>query len=782
MTDYSGLQDNRASGPLWLRILLLLACVAGMLAVFCWIWISQGVSDQELLANMAKAEDFFRGVGSMEGWPWWSPHFLQGTSLAFAWGTLLSSVLLMVFWVPFGAVAGGKVAVVAALGFGAVGMYCFVRRWSGSDRAAWVGGFLYLIWPAVVTRAVEVEHAVVSVSMAILPWLVWAIVGFVRRGTLNAVLVAGVWTGALCLAYSKTALMALPVLVVFGAVEWSRQERTERPSVALLFLLAVVAALLGVVPNLPALREAGFVAMFEFGPFEGWQRAFSAKSALVWFDRDGVLGEGMGSGFAPSTGNAGGYLGLVCGALFVVALWRGRLHESEVGRQARLMLSLALGMFWLSFGPRNVIGGHFEFLRLSGGAADFTPAIAWFLIGAQVWIIAKLIPPEWRSRKWVVGLVSMVYLLVPGFLLIEWVPLFGNIRAPFDFAQVTGAVCLIAAAALSWDALIAGVGTRWVRWGLLWGLGGLALLDNGVYARTIFEERLPRKVWKDFGEAQDFLKTSEVRGRVYPVSGRYFYLMTPWMSGRSLSAEAFNSYLQQRGVATLQATAYLDDKNFSTYLRISGAAFVLVDKTDPDIPQKIQDRLGKLFPVAFENDHFAVFEVPESLGAGFLARDLVLARGASPVNALAALGGATHNLAMIEVEETRSDQVGAMGRVVEGKIVPIDSRTVDEGRPFLPVAGDLRSYQSVDFEPVDDDGWLVFNEAWHPDWHAYVDGERRPLRRAMLAFSGVDVRSGEMVKFRFEPPWWYDSCAWAGVAGWAGVLAVVAVGSWRRRE
>ena len=120
MTDYSGLQDNRASGPLWLRILLLLACVAGMLAVFCWIWISQGVSDQELLANMAKAEDFFRGVGSIDGWPWWSPHFLQGTSLAFAWGTLFSSVLLMCFGVAFGAVAGGKVAVVVALGFGAV--------------------------------------------------------------------------------------------------------------------------------------------------------------------------------------------------------------------------------------------------------------------------------------------------------------------------------------------------------------------------------------------------------------------------------------------------------------------------------------------------------------------------------------------------------------------------------------------------------------------------------------------------------------------------------------
>ena len=63
-----------------------------------------------------------------------------------------------------------------------------------------------------------------------------------------------------------------------------------------------------------------------------------------------------------------------------------------------------------------------------------------------------------------VGLVSIVYLLVPGFLLIEWVPLFGNIRAPFDFAQVTGAVCLIAAAALSWDILIAGVSHQWLLW------------------------------------------------------------------------------------------------------------------------------------------------------------------------------------------------------------------------------------------------------------------------------------------------------------------------------
>jgi len=43
-----------------------------------------------------------------------------------------------------------------------------------------------------------------------------------------------------------------------------------------------------------------------------------------------------------------------------------RVRETEEGGKARTMLALGLGMFWLSFGPRSVLRGHFEFLRLSG--------------------------------------------------------------------------------------------------------------------------------------------------------------------------------------------------------------------------------------------------------------------------------------------------------------------------------------------------------------------------------------------------------------------------------
>jgi hypothetical protein len=74
-------------------------CAAGVLfclvaAVILW-WVRMPISDQELLANFAKAGDFFRGVQSVGGLPWWSPSFLQGTSLAMAWGYMLSNPVLL---------------------------------------------------------------------------------------------------------------------------------------------------------------------------------------------------------------------------------------------------------------------------------------------------------------------------------------------------------------------------------------------------------------------------------------------------------------------------------------------------------------------------------------------------------------------------------------------------------------------------------------------------------------------------------------------------------------
>lgn len=743
-----------------------LAVVAALRA-----WIGQPVSDQELLANFAKAGDFFRGIQSLGSWPWWSPMFQQGTSLAPAWGVMISNALLLGGAGAFGFLAGCKVAVAACLLAGAGGMFFFLRRWTGNLSAAWLGAVFFLLNPSVLTRAAAFEHFVVIASLAVLPWVFWAAVGFLRGGTNREAVVLGVAFSALALAYGKTALMAVPALGAFAAAGYFARERRERPGLKRLALALGVVFLLAVLPNLPSLRETGFFAMFQLGPFEGWQQAFSSKSALGWFDRGGFLGEGMDSGFSPTTLNGGTYLGLVAGAVLAVALLRGSLHENPAGRAARLLLAIALGMFWLSFGPRSVAGGHFEFLRMSRGAADFTPAIAWFLLAAQVWIIFQLVPSGSLKWRWIAAVLSLVYLFVPGFRLLEWLPIYSSIRAPFDFFQVTGAVCIAGAVALATSVILSRAPV------LAMAVVLLAALDVSVYAKPFFTPKMDRAVWADFLEAQEFLKSSPAPGRVYPFSGRYFYLMTPWLSGRPLAAEAFNNYLQQRPVAMLQASAFLGDEQLETYFRVAGVAFLLVDKTDPDMTSRQKERLRKMCPVAFENTNIAVLEVKNPLGYAFLARDFIQTSSDGPETALAALGGAAHHLAVIQTPGGETAEPGLCGRVEDGRIVQREGEVLEEGRAFQPVKKTGKpNYQRAAFEPTGEAGWLVFNEAWHPDWRAREGGEEIAVRRGLVAFSAVKTMGKSPVVFEFRPPWWYDWCAWGGVAGWVAVLAYLALG------
>jgi hypothetical protein len=81
---------------------LLLACPLVFAAV---AWLGLPVSNQELLANFSKAENFYRGILSESGFPWWSPYYLQGTSLAFAWVFMATNATLLCFSIPFGFLA-----------------------------------------------------------------------------------------------------------------------------------------------------------------------------------------------------------------------------------------------------------------------------------------------------------------------------------------------------------------------------------------------------------------------------------------------------------------------------------------------------------------------------------------------------------------------------------------------------------------------------------------------------------------------------------------------------
>lgn len=748
-------------------ILLLLLLLAGTGTLVLVGWLQQPVSSQELLANFAKAHDFLAAAESVRGLPWWTPMFLQGTSLAFSWSFMVTNAVLLLFSIPLGYLAGPKIAAVVCLAFGAAGMHAFLKRYVADDRCALVGAALYLLSPSVLTRAAGYEHFVVICSMALLPWALWSLLGFIRNPSTGTAVGAALAYSAVVLAYGKTGVMALPVMVLFGLVEWLRQGRESRPGARLLAIASAAFLLLAVVPNLPALRETKFVAMFEFGPFEGWQHAFSTKSAMGWIDRDGILTRGTDSSYAPTTANGGTYLGLVVFAAFVIAFFRGTPHSSASGRQARLFLVFGLLMFWLSFGPTSVVGGQFAFLSMSYGAPDFSIAIAWFFVFAQVWMIFRLVPPDWPARRVIASAASIVYLFIPGFLLVEWLPIYRNIRAPFDFFQVTGVICVIVAAAVVIRLLFAEIHTPAIRSGLATAAILLACLDVSPYARPFFQEVMNPRVFGDFLATQEYLRDSKLPGRVYAFSGRYFYLLTPMLSHRPLVAEAFNSYLQQRGAAILHGAAFLSDENLTAFLNVAGISHVLVDKTDPDTAADFRERFSKLLPTGFENDNFVIFENKTSTGFGFLATDFLQATDDHPSVAAAALGGAKYEFATIELPGAGTSEPGLGGHIADGRIEAPSGKSLNPGKPFLNVSRLADgTYQRSRFGPVPADGWFVFNEAWHPDWRAFAGTRPVKVRKAFLGLSAVRVKTGEPVTFEFRPPVWYTLCAVVTIAAW----------------
>ena len=755
-------------------------CVAALFVICLFAWLQQPVSNQELVANFAKAGDFFRAAKSVGGIPWWSPMFMQGTSLAMDWSFMLTNAVLLAFSGTLGFLAGSKVAVAVCLVLGALGMHFFLQRYTENRLSAVLGGFLFLCFPAVLTRALGFEHFVVLMSLALLPWVFWSLIGMTRTPTPRSAVIFALGFSALMMAYGKTGLMAAPVLLAFGATEYILTNQKKRSDLWVFALAGFVVFCLAVVPNLPTLREVHFITMFELGPFEGWQRAFSTKSALSWLDRDGILGAGMDQGFAPTTLNGGTYLGLVTFFILALALGGRSLEGSVVGRQARIFLGLAIFAFWLSFGPRSVWGGHMEFLGLSMEAADFLPALGWFLLAGQVWILFRLLAPKGNLGLAMATGISIVYLVVPGFRLLELVPLYKNIRAPFDFFQVTGAICLIAGSAMAAGILLDRLPWRIAKLAAATGLILFAAWDAAPYARPIFQPQMDRAVFKDFLAAQQFLKSAPQSGRVYAFSGRYFYLLTPWISGRLLANEAFNSYLQQKGAALLQSSAMLSEESWKSYLRIAGVAYLLIDKTDPDNPKELQEKMRLNFVTAFENDNMALLTVPEALGPCFLARDYVQAPNADAPSAMASLGAARYNYAAIQMPGADLEAPGYQGKIVDGRILPKEKAAIQEGAHFLSVPQKSEgTYQRFIFSPSGQPGWLVFNQAWHPDWVAIQDGKIEKPQRAFLAFSAVQTDGTHEVTFEFREPWWYNVCIYIGFASWLGALGFLITGNGR---
>lgn len=747
-------------------------------AVIGVLWLFKGPSDQELLANAAKAVDFHPWSG------WWSPSFLGGASQAPGLTTLLTYLFMKPFLALFGTILGAKLAVLTAVFLGGVGVSALLREWTGSESAAWMGAVAYVLGPQMAQRVAGNEHLPVVFSMVFAPWILWGIQRLKassswRNSTLLAVLGAG-----MALAFTKLAVVFAPLVLLFLLVVWpdANGRGAFLKGLGRAFLIFLP---LAVVVLLPTLREMQWLALFQFDPFAAWQQNFSLKSVLSWLDRSNLLQQGMPVGFVADQG--GFYVGVVTLVVGLLAWRKAVAQERSEGVADPLLLPLkaVFGMLllvsWLSEGPRSIAQGMLEFLKNASGAPDLSIPLFWIMSVVQCMILWKIWPDHPRRNAARVAAL-LVYLVVPGFRLLELLPFAHDIRAPWSVWQAGGSLAV---------ALLFGIGAALLcapRDGVVKASGILPLalvlllaIDFAPYLARYVSGDLPPGTYPSFEQTCTALKQAPDTGGVYPLSGRYFYLQIPSLTGKPIEQEAFNSYFGLSWRRALQNSTMASADSIRGALSLMGCGYVFLDKQDPNTPKELQQGMRSLFPVVSENPYFVILANPDSLYPGFLARDFVALPPRSQM-AQAGLQLLQNNLVTVEMNGIDPTAPGFAGMAKGTNQIELQaSYRGKSGQPFgkIPPEAVSRGEGNLSFRlPQEASGWLITTTSFHPDWVATLDGKPMEIHKAESALLSVYVPRGGEVTFRFVAPLWYSLCLVLGGLAWViGLGALVWLGS-----
>lgn len=761
--------------------ILLCAVLAVYVAVLAFGWLSQTPSQEELYSEAGRgyleAKDLFLG----DSIQWWTTNFLQGASsaqfLVSAGGLLVGNVMLALFGNP----AGIKIMGVLALFFSGIGAYFFARKVTGNPWIGFIAGCLYPLNAQILLRIASFEHMGTALALTMPPFILLSFLKLAEDGSWRSSFALAASWGFMMACYVKIGLLFFPAAAVFFV--WLLVDQPQR-RVALLrgTLISFVILLFIALPlGLPMAREFKWVAAFSFDNFAGWQQAFSIKNFISVFDRGNGLLAGMRPDFTADRGQF--YFGLV--ALFSIGavLWWSRRNSqwltTRLGVLLRLFLGMALLSLWLAYGPNSPFTGLQEFLKGSLKAPDWIAALAWLATFIPPILIYVILPATPR-RGWWAALLILIYFFVPGFVLLEKLRVYRDIRAPWGFWE-TGFISIVMAGAIAVYQLFHSMIEKRDRLIIAGLLAVIAVLDTSIYLSKFFAPGLPAQTFSDFHRSQKYLKTSLIEGRVYPLSGRYFYLLTPLESGRGLNTEAILSHFQMRGVRALLAGANSSPQAMQTYLKIAGISHILLDKKDPFTPQEIQNAFAQSYPTGFDSEYIRVLENPNSLAPAFIAREYLAMDPGTETLAPAFLEvGGKINAVPLELgpqERTFPFLAGTISTQAGIQLAPKYAQTVGEPFKRVPFALPRTSPTQMVFDPAGKrEGWLVITEAWHPDWQAYSDGAEIPIYKAFGGLMAVPLGKTEgPIELIFSPPVWYSLAVWVAGLSWAGVLGLLVV-------
>jgi dolichol-phosphate mannosyltransferase len=733
-------------------------------------WVGLGPSNQELLANYAKSKDVWDLILANKGFAWWSPSYLGGAPTAPLAGTALA-----MFWLVLGGlytdpIIGGKVLGFIALGLSGLLMAAFVRRLTGDKRAGWIAAFLYALGPQAALRLAGNEHMPVIFCMPYPPLIGWALLEIATRGSGRGMIILAMAVAGMSLTFNKITAVFAPVALGLAVWLHFRFQSKMMPLIKGCLGAAAVWVVLGLLPQLPGLREAGRMTLFSTDPLLGWQSSFSIKAPLSWFDRGGLLLSGMPGNFIVDEG--GFYLGLVVIVATAIALEiRRRGTDSPLDSSLRIFLGLFLFVHWFSLGPRSGLGGVGEFLKSAQGIQDWVLPFFWISALGPIIILAQI----WPAGRWkwpTFALALGIYLLTPGFRLFELIPLAGTVRAPWSFWQVGGSFCVAAIGGVAVARFCPGKTRFWLPATALI----LAALDFTPYYAKFFKPRLEQGTYENFVQAADFLRTQDKPGSILPLSGRYFYMRLPELSGRPISTEAFQAYFMSKGMRAVQDAGGSNAETMKVALSLQGVRYIFIDRKDVDTPEQLQIAFKQQYPIVFENQFFTILENPNSLAPGFFARNYVTIPPAKYEFASADLGLLRLYFLPVEVSgvEMSDPALAGLMNPQNGEVELTNAFRDREGQPFRILNPECYQHKSpnlVKIFPNGQSGWIMLTQAWHPDWKVLVDGVKNEVNRVAVAFSGIRIGEGvREVKFVFLPPIWVSISLSLGLLGWVIVL------------
>ena len=741
-----------------------------LLAVFGFFWCQNGPSNQELLANYAKAKDLWDLMLLNKGFAWWTPNYLGGAPTAPLAGTGLT-----MFWMVLGGAFNNPILGCKLLGFlslavSGVLMAVFIRRLTGDERAGWIAAFLYALGPQAALRLAGNEHMPVIFSMPYPPLIGWGLLEIATRSSGRGVVVLALSVAAMSLTFNKITAVFAPVAL--GLAIWLHFQYPHKtmPLVRGCLLAAGIFLVLGIFPQLPGLREASRMTLFSSDPLLGWQSSFSIKAPLSWFDRGGLLMQGMPGNFTVDDG--GFYLGIIVVLATALALEvRRRGSESNLDGPLKIFIALFLLVQWFSLGPRSGFGGIMEFLKSAQGIQDWVLPVFWISALGPIVVLALIWPNgRWKWPTFAMALV--VYMFLPGFRLFELIPLAGTVRAPWSFWQVGGAFCLAGVGGLAVTRFCPGKTRSWLPAVVII----VAALDFTPYYAKFFKPGLEVGTYESFLDSAAFLKSQQKPGSILPLSGRYFYTQLPQLAERPISTEAFQAYFMSKGLRAIQDAGGSSADLMRVSLSLQGVRYILIDRTDVDTPEQLQTAFKQQYPTVFENQFFTILENPNSLAPGFLAQNYVSIPPSKMEYAAADLGLVRFYFLPVEVlgVEMSDPALAGLMNPQNGEVELTNAFRNKEGYPFRIL--DRENFQAVGSNlikvlPQGQAGWITLTQAWHPDWKVFVDGLQSDVTRVALAFSGVRIGEGvREVTFTFLPPLWVSISLGLGLISWMFVL------------